>query len=119
LTNGTTNIDGLDFVSNIEQLLFLNNDPNGLVLFDLAYNGVTPSLTSGGHTVLDSSVLYTLPDEDHRVTGNVDRTAFPGPVASRPSKRRLAGVSRRTSRTMVSTSWGRLGSVTGLSNATP
>lgn len=65
---GQLNLDGLDLVSNVEQFLFLNGDTTSL--YDLGYNGTTPDATT--HITIDASNFYQLPDQDSRVTGNVD-----------------------------------------------
>ncbi|WP_432431381.1 calcium-binding protein, partial [Rhodomicrobium vannielii] len=64
---GALNLDGLDLVSNVEKFLFLNGDTTAL--FNLGYNGTTPSTDT--HVTIDSVNFYHLPDQDARVTGNV------------------------------------------------
>jgi Ca2+-binding RTX toxin-like protein len=73
-TPGAINIDGLDLVSNVEQFLFLNGDTQAL--YNLAYKGQTPDTAT--HVTIDSSNFYQLPDQDHRVTGNVPLNGTPG-----------------------------------------
>jgi len=75
---GDVNLDGLDLVSNVEQFLFLNSD--GQALYKLGFNGEMPSTST--HVTIDASNFYVLPDQDHRVTGNValDGTADATPA---------------------------------------
>jgi hypothetical protein len=75
---GAVNLDGLDLVSNVEQFLFLNGD--GQALYQLGFNGEMPSTST--HVTVAASNFYSLPDQDHRLTGNVtlDGTADSTPA---------------------------------------
>lgn len=75
LANGTLNVDGLDYVANVELLQFLNGD-----LADLRKATYAASLADAkaalaaaelAHPSFSMAGYYQIADQDHRLTGNV------------------------------------------------